>query len=656
MKTLKKRIQQTGAGMSFALGLTLLATACTNELENTATTSENEGKKVTLHANLPQSGAQTRMNFTDEGEEGVKTTWSEGDAIMVYVMESESQSSFQGYTFTLTEGEGTIDGTFEGILPEDEAMGYLIGYPASKMPEVFTEHSPLSILGNVQDGNGDMRHLSDYNFIFTQVEDLKSKVTFITGLTLLTFDLTLPTTYNAVEDGSPIRLDIKGYFGTGGFGESESIKMLSLGLQNISIQTDRKLKAYMLTSIEMDSGDEMQITLTTDNGTIYSFTKNLAKDIKQGGVRYTATIGEDDWDNISLKTFDNKTTEASGFGTNAQGNPGDGSEANPYLITNAAELMYFVKQVNGGTKYSGEYIKLTTDIYVTADEWTPIGTSSSIYFAGNFDGDGHTIYGKLHAAKAEQNHEIYFGFFGYIKGATIQNLNMNAEVIGGATSDNYYCTGSIAGYDSSSSEVKNCHNYGKVTGGKSTAQTSWTGGIAGSCTTIANCSNHGEVTGGTGKNTSDTGGIVGGCSSSNYTITNCMNTGKITAGLTTGSSYTYTGGIAGSSYNLVGCTNYGEVTSPDTENSFSLGGIIGNLSSNRTMHTCLNVGTIKKTTASSWANAGGLAGFNSGTIYSCNTHAGTVLEADGAPTPGNPAIGINYGSTPTCEDKTHKPR
>lgn len=654
MKTLKKRIQQTGAGMSLALGLTLLlATACTNELENATTTSGNEGKKVTLHANLPQSGAQTRMNFTDEGEEGVKTTWSEGDAIMVYVMESESQSSFQGYTFTLTEGEGTIDGTFEGILPEDEAMGYLIGYPASKMPEVFTEHSPLSMLGNVQDGNGDMRHLSDYNFIFTQVEDLKSKVTFITGLTLLTFDLTLPTTYNAEEDGSPIRLDIKGYFGTGGFGESESIKMLSLGLQNISIQTDRKLKAYMLTTIEMDSGDEMQITLTTDNGTIYSFTKNLAKDIKQGGVRYTATIGEDDWDDISLKTFDNETAEASGFGTDAQGSAGDGSETKPFLITNAAELKYFVKQVNGGTNYSGKYIKLTTDIYVTADEWIPIGVNGQ-YFAGHFDGAGHTIYGKLHARANERN----FGFFGYVAIATIQNLNMHAEVKGGTANADTYYIGSIVGYGASS-EVKNCHNYGKVTGNETTVPGVYyyIGGIAGCCKTITDCSNHGEVTGATGVSSCYTGGIAGAISTTDYTITNCVNTGKITAGISI-YSYTYTGGIAGSGYSLSNCTNYGEVTSPDAENGFSLGGITGYLTNYNTMHACLNVGTIKKAATDHGVEyAGGLAGKNDGAIYSCNTHAGTVLEVDGATTPGNPAIGnnANNGSTPTCEDG-HTPR
>ncbi|MEL5892616.1 hypothetical protein AAE250_03810 [Bacteroides sp. GD17] len=662
MKTLKKRIQQTGAGILFALSLTLmLATACTNELETSANTpSGNEGKKVTLRANLPQSGVQTRMDFTDNGTEGVKTTWSEGDAIMVYIVESGSQSSFQGYTFTLTQGAGTDDGTFEGRLPEGQAAGYMIAYPASRMPKIYDpNHSPLSILEQVQNGNGDMKHLSDNNFIAAQVLNLESKVTFGTYLTLLTFDLTLPTTYNIGTDGSPIRLDIKGNFGTGGFGggASEAIGIVSLGLQNIDIQADRKLKAYMLTSNDMENGDKMQITLTTANGTIYSFTRNLIQDIYQKGKRYTATIGKDDWDKIDDKTFSNDMQPAQGFGTGS----GDGdSEATPYLITNAAELKYFVEQVNkgtsaGGTDYSGKYIKLTTDIYVTADEWTPIGTSYYIPFKGNFDGARHTIYGKLHATTAEQSGEIHFGFFGYINDATVQNLNMNAEVTGGTTSGNYYCTGSIVGSgNGSNTEVKNCHNYGKVTGGKSVAQTSWTGGITGSCTAITDCSNHGEVTGGTGASSCDTGGIAGGSSSSKYIITNCVNDGKITAGIST-DNYPNTGGIAGSSYNLSGCTNYGEVTSPNTENGFYLGGIIGNMSNNRTMHTCLNVGTIKKATTSSWANAGGLTGRNIGTIYSCNTHAGTVLEADGTPTPGNPAIGNNYGSTPDCEDQHQAP-
>lgn len=661
MNTLKKTIQQTGAGMLFALSLTLmLATACTNELETAANTpSGSEGKKVTLHANLPQSGAQTRMDFADEGAEGVKSTWSEGDAIMVYVMESEYQTSFQGYTFTLTKGAETDDGIFEGTLPEGQAVGYMIAYPASRMPEVYApNYSPLSILGQVQNGNGDMKHLSDYNFIYTRVQNLESKITFGTYLTLLTFDLTLPTTYNAETDGSPIRLDIKGSFGTGAFGggASEAIDIVSLGLQNIDIQTDRKLKAYMLISNGMSSGKEMQITLTTANGTIYSFTKNLTQGIYQKGIRYTATIGEGDWDDIATKTFSNGMQPTQDFGAGS----GDGSsETTPYLITNAAELKYFMEQVNkgtsaGGTDYYGKYIKLTTDIYVTADVWTPIGTSYYTPFKGHFDGNGHTIYGKLHATTTEQSDDTDFGFFGYLYDATVQNLNMNAEVTGGTTSGNYYRTGSIVG-DGDGSNVKKCHNYGKVTGGKSTAQTSWTGGIAGTCTAITDCSNHGEVTGGTGGTYCDTGGIAGGSFTNSYTITNCVNDGKITAGISN-ANYPNTGGIAGSNYSLSDCTNYGEVTSPDTPNGFSLGGIIGYLTGG-TMHTCLNVGTIKKATTSARAKyAGGLAGGNSGAIYSCNTHAGTVLEADGTPTPGNPAIGYDGSSDNNTDCEVHQPR
>ena len=83
---------------------------------------------------------------------------------------------------------------------------------------------------------------------------------------------------------------------------------------------------------------------------------------------------------------------------------GDGTEENPFLISNAAEFAYFAKVINSGTSapdeykksvgnafysfdtdvtryemYSGVHFKLMNDIDLNNIEWTPIGVAE--YFS-----------------------------------------------------------------------------------------------------------------------------------------------------------------------------------------------------------------------------------------------------------------------------------
>lgn len=86
--------------------------------------------------------------------------------------------------------------------------------------------------------------------------------------------------------------------------------------------------------------------------------------------------------------------------------PGDGSADNPYLISNAQELLWFQQHVNTGTERANAAAcaKLTADIDLSAicgegiGSWTSIankttGDSSSAGYTGAFDGDGHRITG-----------------------------------------------------------------------------------------------------------------------------------------------------------------------------------------------------------------------------------------------------------------------
>ncbi len=91
-------------------------------------------------------------------------------------------------------------------------------------------------------------------------------------------------------------------------------------------------------------------------------------------------------------------------GTSTAPTQGTGTEDDPWLITNGAELHYVIRTYGG----AGEYYKLTNDIYlndITKFNWN-IGVPSSEYkfngwfgywetpaFSGHIDGDNHVIYG-----------------------------------------------------------------------------------------------------------------------------------------------------------------------------------------------------------------------------------------------------------------------
>ena len=89
---------------------------------------------------------------------------------------------------------------------------------------------------------------------------------------------------------------------------------------------------------------------------------------------------------------------------------GDGTQANPYLITNAKELAYLRDQVNNGTDYENTFFQLTTDIDLNSMEWTPIGNNTNS-FRGTFDGAGHIISNATITISTLATRVMSYGFF-----------------------------------------------------------------------------------------------------------------------------------------------------------------------------------------------------------------------------------------------------
>ena len=82
---------------------------------------------------------------------------------------------------------------------------------------------------------------------------------------------------------------------------------------------------------------------------------------------------------------------------------GTGTQGDPWLIASQADLSALAEFLNSGNAATfdteadgvgnchGYYFKQTADIDLTGVAWEPIGYSGDYYFAGNYDGDGHSI-------------------------------------------------------------------------------------------------------------------------------------------------------------------------------------------------------------------------------------------------------------------------
>ena len=97
-----------------------------------------------------------------------------------------------------------------------------------------------------------------------------------------------------------------------------------------------------------------------------------------------------------------------------------------YEIGTLEQLKLFRDAVNEGNNFQGQTVKLTADIDLKNEEWTPIGTAAN-KFHGTFDGAGNTV-SNLYINQPSK-HDV--GFFGCTQGGEIKNLTIeNADVTG----------------------------------------------------------------------------------------------------------------------------------------------------------------------------------------------------------------------------------
>ena len=301
---------------------------------------------------------------------------------------------------------------------------------------------------------------------------------------------------------------------------------------------------------------------------------------------------------------------------------GTGTESDPYLVSNKADLEHLARIAGYGYTFSGEYIRQTIDIDLAgtdASPWTPIGTSGRP-FSGVYEGGGRQISG-LYLEGAESP----AGLFGVISGGSLSHLVLADSIVSGGS-----MTGAFVGM-LTDGVLKDCCALSDVT----VSGTGDVGGIVGSVidsggtTVIALCSN-GAAVSGSGM-LLRVGGIAGNVTARGALVDRCRNSGSVSAG----GVIAMTGGLIGMAGNTVVLrgANSGSVTG-----SGATGGIVGYLSTGSYVTDTSNAGVIRNSSNPS----GGIVGTaeeGTGILQSCNI-ASVAAKAEA-----HSIVGVSLGAT-----------
>lgn len=249
---------------------------------------------------------------------------------------------------------------------------------------------------------------------------------------------------------------------------------------------------------------------------------------------------------------------------------GKGTEASPYLIANAEDLVNLSAYTNGeaAASFIGAYYQQTTNIDMKGKSFKPI--AQDLTFTGSYDGDGKTIANlSIVSLVSKPSGFIAKGENATVKDLIFSGINVDSKYV--------YC-GAIMGY-AVSSTIENCTVGGQVrqyTSGltiNGEANSGFSGGLVGYMenSTLRNGVLEGEATF-YGK---FSGGVVGYAKDS--TIEGC----RVAKDHTVNVYYHWAGGVIGKAEGpktlIKGCAFEGNLTNV----GYILGGIVGQVMGGR---------------------------------------------------------------------------
>lgn len=230
-----------------------------------------------------------------------------------------------------------------------------------------------------------------------------------------------------------------------GFKESDYTAIMAQVISNQGTGTDIKTRAATSPwSVTVNKPTFTNGTYNNDASVTVTLPNDAAED--EAAILEVTLVNSDGSKTTATRAL--KVVEWNGTTKTAPA-VGDGSEANPYLISTGANLAYIAQQVNNGTTYEGKYIKLTNDINLNDKEWTPIGKDESHPFKGNFDGNGKAISGlKITVINgiAWADNFNYIGLFGYMDGGSIKYISVTGLIVPDQIESGQTHIGGIVGY------------------------------------------------------------------------------------------------------------------------------------------------------------------------------------------------------------------
>lgn len=196
--------------------------------------------------------------------------------------------------------------------------------------------------------------------------------------------------------------------------------------------------AYSIVSADIPAGSSFAWTVDSKSVTDgisnsgQTITLPLTNKTRSGDVTITSADNTSQTIAFSIEpkaygvNYDGNHFYADSYQLYPDGTEGDGSKEKPYLISNDLELARLAHEVNNGAAqqmFSQKHFKLTKDIDLSKGLWTPIGTSLGIlnatdghFFAGKFDGDGHSVSNLLIKWSFNTAKEASWGLFARLNG------------------------------------------------------------------------------------------------------------------------------------------------------------------------------------------------------------------------------------------------
>ena len=233
--------------------------------------------------------------------------------------------------------------------------------------------------------------------------------------------------------------------------------------------------------------------------------------------RLTWNTGEFSYPSISVTDFE-----------------GEGTEESPYLIKTLDDMILLSDKVNNNTNYDsgtgtsvyarnylGKFFRLENDIDMGNYRFTPIGNRWAAYFAGTFDGNGHTL-SNVYINTSTAGYAAVFGKCDTL--SVIKNLNVDGATVNSAG----YYGAAIVGWTLGT--ITNCHVYNSTIYNTGIAAA----GVACIATYMSDCSTENSIITGLGGFTAGVVGEIDRAISNCYAIGTTVNCGAIAEGYPAG--------------------------------------------------------------------------------------------------------------------------